>query len=73
MFYLEYVYTHIEYIFNRVRGELYRINKLSAVSSKILHLLYQVYILYMSIFDYHDVVWTPSGIMLTWCLLREFT
>ena len=64
---------HIEYIFNRVRGELYCIKRLSRVSSKILHLLYQVYINYVSIFDYCDVVWTPSGTVLTWCLLREFT
>ena len=62
-----------KYIFNRARSELYHINRLSRVSSKILHLLYQVYIIYVSIIDYCDVVWTPSGTVLTWSLLREFT
>ena len=60
--------THIEYILNRVKGKLYCINRFRPVSSKILRLLYQAYI--MPILDYCDVVWAPSGAMHTWCLER---
>jgi len=55
--------THIDYILHRIRSKLYCINRLRPVSSKILRLLYQAYI--MPILDYCDVVWSPCSALYT--------
>ena len=51
--------THVNYVLKRVRGNLYALNRLKPVSSKLLHLLYKAFVL--PTFDYCDVVWFPSN------------
>ena len=55
--------THITYMLNRIRSELYCINGLRPVACKVLRLLYQAYI--MPILDYCDIVWSPCSAFYT--------
>ena len=47
------------YVLKSVRGKLYGLNRLKPISPKVLKLLYQAFVL--PIFDYCDVVWSPSS------------
>ena len=51
--------THVNYVVKRVRGKLYALNRLKPVSPRLLHLIYKTFAL--PIFDYCDVVWSPSN------------
>ena len=51
--------SHINYVLQRVRRKLYMINRLRPVAPRVLHLLYQAFVL--PIFDYCDTVWSPSN------------
>ena len=51
--------SHINYVLQRVRRKLYMINPLRPVAPRVLHLLYQAFVL--PIFDYCDTVWSPSN------------